>query len=130
MRLSGFIRLACYMCVGATGTAVQYTVLAVLIRTHALGAVAASCLGAIAGAIVNYFLNYRFTFRSIGSHSQTAPRFLAVAMAGIGLNGALMAALTHRLHVPWLPAQCITTTCVLVLTYTASSLWTFRARRT
>ena len=124
------LRFAGYACVGAMGTVVQYLVLAALVSTHVLGAVAASCLGAVAGAVVNYCLNYRFTFRSSSPHRKTAPRFFTVAAAGLGLNGVLMFVLTHWAHLPWLPAQCITTACVLVLTYTASSVWTFRARQT
>lgn len=123
------MRFVGYACVGATGTAMQYAVLATLVSLHALGAVAASCIGAIAGAIVNYGLNYRFTFRATGAHHRTAPRFFAVAVAGIVINSALMFAFTRWLRLSWLPAQCITTGCVLLLTYTASSLWTFRVHR-
>jgi len=124
------LRLAGYACVGATGTAIQYLVLGTLVRTHVLGVVAASCVGALCGAIVNYGLNYRFTFRNAPPHRTAAPRFVLVAAAALGLNGALMFVLTHWTPLPWLPAQCITTACVLLLTYTASSVWTFRARRT
>jgi putative flippase GtrA len=124
------LRFAGYACVGAMGTIVQYLVLASLVSTHLLGAVAASCIGAVAGAIVNYLLNYRFTFRSTTPHRKTAPRFFTVAAAGLCLNGLLMFILTHWAGLPWLLAQCMTTAGVLVLTYTASSVWTFRARQT
>ncbi|MFC5429288.1 GtrA family protein [Paraburkholderia denitrificans] len=123
------LRFAGYACVGAMGTIAQYLVLAALVSTHVLGAVAASCIGAVVGAIVNYYLNYRFTFRSTSPHRKTAPRFFTVAAASIGLNGALMFALTHWAHLSWLLAQCVTTACVMVLTYTASSVWTFRAQQ-
>ncbi|HTH58620.1 MAG TPA: GtrA family protein [Paraburkholderia sp.] len=125
--LPAMLRFAGYACVGAMGTAVQYLVLASLVSLQVVDAVAASCVGALAGALVNYWLNYRFTFRSTRSHRETAPRFFAVATAGLGLNGALMFVLTHWVHLPWLPAQLATTACVLVLTYTASYVWTFRA---
>lgn len=124
------LRFAGYACVGAMGTLVQYAVLASLVSTHLSGAVVASCIGALAGAIVNYSLNYRFTFRSTSPHRKTAPRFFAVAAAGLCMNGLLMFVLTHWARVPWLVAQCMTTAAVLVLTYTASSVWTFRARQT
>lgn len=108
----------------------QYAVLAALVSMRVCGAVAASCAGAVAGACVNYILNYRFTFRASGSHSRTASRFLMVAVAGIALNSMLMYVMVGRLNLPWLPAQCLATACVLLLTYTASSRWTFHSGRT
>ena len=45
-----------------------------------MGAVAASTLGAIAGALVNYSLNHRFTFASDKAHRQALPRFAVVAV--------------------------------------------------
>jgi putative flippase GtrA len=120
-------RLVAYTCVGAAGTAAQYVLLAVLVSTGALGAVAASCLGAAAGAVVNYFLNYRFTFRSDNAHRVVAPRFFIVAAAGIVLTSVLMTFFTHALRLPWLVAQCMTTGCVLALTYSINSAWAFRS---
>jgi putative flippase GtrA len=121
-------RFCTYACVGAAGTVVQYLVLAVLVSTHLLGPAAASGLGAVGGALVNYLLNYRFTFRSTGAHRTTAPRFLVVAAAGVGLNSALMLLLADQLRVPWMAAQLMTTACVLALTYSANSVWSFRSR--
>lgn len=128
MKPAALLRFAGYACVGATGTAAQYAVLTALVFLDLSGAVVASCLGAIVGAFVNYILNYRFTFKASGGHRRSAPRFAVVAAAGVVLNGALMNVLTGHLNVSWLPAQIATTACVLLLTYTASSLWTFRAR--
>ncbi len=130
MKRTGFRRFLGYACVGAAGTSVQYAVLTALVWSRMSGAVAASCLGAIAGAIVNYILNYRVTFRATGPHSRTAPRFLMIAVAGIAVNSTLMLVLTRQLSLSWLSAQCFATACVLLLTYTASSLWTFGGRCT
>lgn len=126
MKPAALLRFAGYACVGATGTAAQYAVLSALVFLDLSGAVVASCIGAIAGAIVNYILNYRFTFKASATHGRSAPRFALVAAAGIVLNGALMNGLTGHLNVSWLPAQIVTTACVLLLTYTASAMWTFR----
>jgi putative flippase GtrA len=122
------VRFCTYACVGAAGTGVQYLLLAALVSTHSLGPAVASGLGAVAGALVNYLLNCRFTFRSTGEHRTTAPRFLIVAAAGVGFNSALMDLLADRLRVPWMAAQLITTACVLALTYSANSVWSFRSR--
>ena len=127
---SRFRRFVAYACVGALGTVAQYSVLSVLVLTHACGAVFASALGSIAGAIINYVLNYHLTFRATASHVQTAPRFFAVAVAGAMLNSAVMYALIHRLDMSWLAAQCTATLCVLCMTYCANLVWSFRAQGT
>jgi len=122
-----FARFVAYACVGAAGTAVQYVVLAVLVSTGTLGAVAASCVGAAAGAVVNYLLNHRFTFRSDNAHRVAAPRFFVVAAAGVACTSLLMTVFTHAWLMPWLVAQCVTTACLLALTYTINSAWAFRS---
>ncbi|WP_162878062.1 GtrA family protein [Trinickia diaoshuihuensis] len=127
MRGGALARFVAYACVGAAGTAVQYVVLAALVATHTLDAVAASCIGAAAGAVINYALNHRFTFRSDNAHRVAAPRFFIVAAAGIALTSVLMAVFTRTFGIPWLPAQCMTTACVLALTYTINSAWAFRS---
>jgi putative flippase GtrA len=129
MKFAQIRRFVGYACVGVAGTAVQYAVLSALVLVHACTAVVASALGAVAGAVVNYVLNYRLTFRATRSHREAAPRFFAVAAVGVVLNSALMYLLIHRFAIAWLLAQCITTACVLILTYSANSLWTFQTRR-
>ncbi|MGF6756787.1 GtrA family protein [Paraburkholderia sp. GAS334] len=121
-----FLRFCAYVCVGATGTGVQYVVLFALVSTKMLGAVTASGIGAVFGAIVNYVLNYHLTFRSSGRHVHIAPRFFAVAAAGIAVNSVCMFLLAHWLSVPYLLAQCAATVCVLATTYVANSIWAFR----
>ncbi|VWB67976.1 hypothetical protein BPS26883_03217 [Burkholderia pseudomultivorans] len=122
-------RFVRYASVGAIGTAMQYGTTAMLVSLRACDVVVASCTGAIAGAGVNYLLNYHVTFRAVGSHCATALRFFPVAALGIAVNGVLMWLLSYRGRWPWLAAQCMSTGVVLVTTYTANSLWTFRIRR-
>jgi len=123
-------RFAAYVNAGAVGTLAQYGVLSALVLSSTSGAVVASGLGAITGAVVNYILNYRFVFRTTASHRKTAPCFFAVAATGIALNSALMFTLIHRFALGWLAAQCVATACVLIFGYGANSLWTFRADKT
>jgi putative flippase GtrA len=79
-----------YTCVGAAGTAFQYMILILLVSTGSTGPVAASSVGAIFGAIINYILNYHFTFRSRENHSRSAPRFFFVAITGFCVNWVSM----------------------------------------
>jgi len=126
MMRSQLFRFLAYACVGATGTAVQYGILFALVSKGTPGPVPASRIGGAAGAVVNYILNYKLTLRSSDSHRNIAPRFFAVAGAGVALNSLFMFLLVHRLSMPYLLAQCVATACVLVTTFVVNSIWAFK----
>jgi putative flippase GtrA len=50
-----------------------------------------------------------------------------VALVGFGLTGVLMHAFTRVLGAPYLPAQVVTTGIVLLWSFAAHRIWTFRA---
>ena len=115
--------------VGIIGTAAHYVTLIFLVQLINANAVLASSIGAIMGAIVNYFLNYHFTFQSSKRHHEALTKFFAVATVGFFLNGILMTALTISLEIYYLLAQVITTGLVLVWNFTGNRYWTFRTPR-
>ncbi len=80
--------------------------------------------GFAAGAMVNYSLNYRFTFRSGNPHYTSLPKFLAVALAGLCLNTMIMTLATERIH--YLLSQSIATILVLGWNFLCNRYWTFR----
>jgi putative flippase GtrA len=110
---------------GAVGTALQFVFLAALVQLAGLSALAASTVGAIAGAVVNYALNYRFTFESRRAHRVALPRFCAISGAGILLNAAVLAAMLAYVHPHYLVAQIVATAAVLVAGFLANRRWTF-----
>jgi putative flippase GtrA len=114
-----------YGSAGAAGTAAHFAVLAALVQFADTGAVAASTAGAIAGAIINYALNHRFTFASRRTHRVALPRFLAVAVAGILLNAAVVAAMLAVVRPHYLVAQVVATGTVLIAGFLANRRWTF-----
>jgi len=119
-----------YTGVGAFGTACQYLILWVGVERFGTSAAAASGAGAVVGAVVNYLLNYYYTFDTRSSHAVAAPRFFAVAAAGIAINTALMHVLADWLGVHYLVAQLFATGAVLVTTFAVNRIWTFsRSRR-
>jgi len=117
-----FIR---YAGAGIIGTAAHYAVLVVLVQGLSVGAVAASTVGAVAGAGINYALNHRFTFASRELHRRALPRFAVVAAAGIVLNGLVLAAMLALVGAHYLVAQVVATLAVLVAGYLANRAWTF-----
>jgi putative flippase GtrA len=117
-----------YSLTGAIGTALQYAILLAMVSAKLTSPVGASCLGALAGAAMNYWLNYRFVFRSVQNHTDVAPRFFVVALAGFLQNWLMMTVLIRQFCLYYLIAQTLTTACVLALTFLINSMWTFKNR--
>ena len=118
------IKFITFASVGLIGTAAHYLTLYRLVESYGVNAVHASAYGAVAGLIVNYFLNYILTFRSQQSHWQAFPKFATIASIGFALNFGLMTVLTPYFY--YLYAQLITTALVLVWNFLGNSLWTFK----
>ena len=114
-----------FAAVGACGTVTHY---ATLIAGVSLGIdpLVASALGWTLGAVVNYSLNYRFTFRSRLSHRQAAPRFALIAAIGLVLNTLLMAVQIGPLGLNYLVAQVFATGAILCCNFLLSRSWAFR----
>lgn len=122
------LRQVCtFLGVGAFATLCHYTALVILVEMRVLTVVPASATGALIGAIAGYQLNYRFAFNACTPHRDTAPRYLLVAAVALGMNTVLMALLNGELGLPYLIAQVITTGFVLILTFTAHRMWTFKS---
>lgn len=120
-----FLRFAA---VGAIGTGVQYATLWFGVEHLAATAVVASAVGYLLGSVVNYLLNYFFTFESGKSHLEAAAKYYAVLGVGWCLNTGLMAVfVTYLLWNYWL-AQIVTTGIGLVWNFLGSRFWAFRQR--
>lgn len=114
-----------YAGAGAVGTVAHYATLIMLVQGGVVMPVVGTTAGAVAGALVNYLLNYHFTFRSRRAHAHAAPRFAAVAVAGIVLNTAVFALVLAVAGTHYLVAQVVATLVVLVFGYLANRRWTF-----
>ena len=124
---------AWYVSVGAVGTAVHYAVfLTITLRAPQPVplwlVVAASTAGALLGALVNYLLNRRLTFRSARPHRSAAPRFAVVAAGSLALNALTVGGLSAAGLAP-LAAQVGATALVLVSGYLLNRNWTFAWQR-
>lgn len=122
---SSHVQFFGYAFVGAIGTVVQYAVLVVGVSVLGLNPLVASSVGGVLGAVTNYLLNYRFTFRSSKSHSEALPRFIAVALVGLLINGAVIDIAMRFIGGHYLVAQVIATVTVLVFGFAANRIWTF-----
>lgn len=115
-----------FLLVGGLATAVQYVILAVLVEFVATPAPLASSIGFAVSAILNYSLNYRFTFSSKERHRDAIVRFSVVAGLGLLLNYALMFVLVSILDFHYLLAQVQATVVVTLWNYFVNKVWTFK----
>lgn len=121
-------QLVMFALVGAVGTAGHYLVLIALKETGLASVTTATSCGFAVGALINYVLNYRFTFASGKRHAEALPKFLVVAASGALLNYALMWWLSRETAWHYLLAQILTTAAVLVWNFLLNRAWTFAHR--
>lgn len=113
--------LLLYGATGVIGTAVHFLVLFAALGIAA--PVLASTLGAVAGCVVNYFLARHYVFGSTGASYRSFPRFVAVAMIGIMINGTIIQTFINTL--PLAVNQLIASSTVLFTGFLMNKWWTF-----
>ncbi len=121
-------RVATFGIVGVVGTLVHYSALVLLVETGLLDAVAATTIGFALGAIVNYLLNYRYTFNSTKPHRDAGPKFALIATATGLVNILMVYAGVDSLGFNYLLVQVVATATVFILNFVLNSLWTFGER--
>jgi putative flippase GtrA len=111
--------------VGAIATAIQYLILVVLTEGLGTDPVVASTIGYISSALLNYTLNYRFTFASNKPHVVAVQVFALVALVGSMLNAGIMYVLLQRFGANYLVAQVFATGVVFLWNFFAHRRFTF-----
>jgi putative flippase GtrA len=123
--VSRFLQFQKFAIVGGLATATQYAVLVGMVRILGANPVFASSCGYVISALLNYYLNYRLTFRSVQSHGRALPRFAAVAAVGLLINATVVWVLSEHSPLPYLAAQVVATVIVLAWNFSANRRWTF-----
>lgn len=119
------LQFAKFSGVGAIGTACHYVTLVVLVQSFNAPPLFGSTCGFAVGALVNYYLNYKFTFKSNKSHVEAMTKFFVVAFLGMCLNAVIMFAGMRYLQLNYMLAQIIATGAVLTSNFAFNRFWTF-----
>lgn len=114
-----------FAAVGAIGTAVQYCILIFLVQVIRINPIISSSIGFSFGALVNYNINYRITFRSRKRHSDAGIKYSSIALIGLSFNTFFLWCLFKKMEVNYLIAQAASTILVLIWNFCANRLWTF-----
>jgi putative flippase GtrA len=120
-----FRQFILFVGVGAIGTSAQYVILIFLVEVLVANAILASTLGFMAGALINYYLNYKYTFSSKKLHIEAASKFFTVALIGAGSNSVIMSAGIELWRLNYILAQIIATGAVLVQNFVLNKYWAF-----
>ena len=110
---------------GGVGTIAHYLLLVSLVRAFGTGPVIASSFGAFIGALINYTLNYKYTFMSQKPHRESISRFLTVAVFGFILNAAVLSAAISQLGMHYIAGQIVAKGVVFIGSFTINRSWTF-----
>lgn len=114
-----------YIAAGSLAVGVHYFVLILLVEGAAVNATLSSSCGFAVGVILNYLLQYYWTFRSSGPHTRRFPIFITVAVVMLGLNAAIFWTLHERLGINYLLAQACAIGVVFLLNFLVNSRYTF-----
>ena len=112
--------------VGMASAVGHYGLLIALVQGLGVEPVRASAAGALLGALINYALNYRYTFSSRKRHRESLSKFALVAAVGLALNCAFMWLGVELLQVHYLISQLATTVLVMLWSFGANRCWTFK----
>ncbi len=114
-----------FFSVGVLAAVVHYGLLISLVEAWRVDPVTAALAGYVAGGVVSYGFNRRFTYRSDRPHAEATWRFALVAVVGFFLTWGFMHGFTRWLGLPYLVAQIVTTSIVLFWSFLAHKIWTF-----
>lgn len=119
-------KLIIFGMVGTLGTPAHYLTLILLVEAGGVAPVFATSVGSVVGALVNYFLNYHYTFKSSKAHLDSGPKFFSVAMSTGILNALLVYLGVDLLGMHYLLVQIGATILVFLANLVLNSAWTFR----
>ena len=123
-----WVQLFKFGVVGGSGYVVNIIVFAALSQGADLHHIPAA-VGAFLVAVTNNFLwNRQWTFRveAPGLHpAHQGARFLAVSVAGLGVNLIVLEALVSGAELAELPAQAIAVAVAMPVNFIGNKLWTF-----
>lgn len=115
-----------YCVVGATAAVVDFGLLYILTDLASVHYLLSNTLSFIAAALVNYYFNRKWTFKSEGPKRKQLPIFFTIATAGLFLNDGMMFLGVEYLALHYLWAKVIATGIVTMWNYLGNKFFTFK----
>jgi len=118
------LQLVRFGLVGSTNTALTLATYAVLVALHAPVALAGAAGWAV-GAVNGFVFNRAWTFRGTARVAVPAARYAVVALAGSGLNAALVSIAVSEQHLPRIAGELAVLPPVTLLSFVLCRSWVF-----
>jgi len=112
--------------VGGVSTVAHYLVLLISVETLHLDALIATMIGYSIGALINYYLNLRYTFNSNASHRAALPKFVIMVILGFAINAFVMFLMVYVASVNYMVGQLVATITVYCWNFMIGKHWTFK----
>ena len=127
-RPSNWKQLLRFLCVGASGYAVNLTVFAACVHLIGIDYRLASVIAFLFGCANNFWWNRHWTFDAKHHHpGEQGLRFFLVSLLVFGFAYAMLVALVSTTGMDKVLAQAIANAAATPLSFTAQKLWSFRA---
>lgn len=117
-----------YLVSGGTGAVIHFSILTALVAWLDVNPVVSTTIGFIIGSMVNYLLQYHWTFSADGPHHVMLTRYAVVTSATMLLNGQLFWLLTSQVGMHYLIAQFIVTGIIVAVNFLINKHYTFASR--
>lgn len=114
-----------YLVSGGTGAIIHFAILTSLVAWFDANPLLSTTIGFITGSLVNYMLQYHWTFAADGPHHVMLTRYALVTTATMLLNGQLFWLLTSRFGMHYLVAQFIVTGIIVGVNFLINKHYTF-----
>ncbi len=84
--------------VGVAATATHFLIMSCAVECLGIDPVVATVPAFVVAFVVSYACNRRWTFGATAPHTRFVSRYLALALAGMGLNALIMHLSVHRMQ--------------------------------
>ncbi|MFT0546298.1 GtrA family protein [Allopusillimonas ginsengisoli] len=102
---------------GGFATLLHWAVMAALAKAG-MQPIWATSMGAVAGSILNYLLQFYWTFRGSGMHGKAIPAYVCAVIMGWGVNAGIFYLLMSFAHSSLYTAQICATAVVAIINFT------------
>jgi len=114
-----------YVISGAAAAGLHFLVLIGLVEVFGINPTFSSAVGFCSAIIVNYSLQYHWTFSSTTTHFKAFSRYLFVTLAMLGVNTLIFWSSITVLRMHYLVAQALAISVVFFLNFRINRRYTF-----
>jgi len=114
-----------YLISGGFGALIHFAILTLLVERFGSNDTLATSVGFVIGSVVNYTLQYHWTFSADGPHHIMFTRYAAVTLITMTINAGLFWLFTHQFGLYYLYSQIIATGMMVFVNFYINKHFTF-----